>query len=139
MVPAPYIDTNILIRFLTRDDPEKGAAAAALLARVERGELTVAAPEAVVADAIFVLASRRLYNLPRPHVAALLVPLLRLPGFRVENRRMLLRALAIFGSTTKLDFGDCCIVASMELSGATRLYSYDTDFDLVPDITRVEP
>lgn len=135
----PHLDTNILIRFLTGDDPKKQAAAAALFERVERGEVRVAAPDTVIADAVFVLASRGIYNLPRPHVQALLTPLLRLPYFRVRNRRMLLRALAIFGGTAKLDFGDCCIVASMELSGATEVYSFDEDFDRVAGITRVEP
>jgi predicted nucleic acid-binding protein len=31
------------------------------------------------------------------------------------------------------------IVASMRESGARTLYSYDADFDRLPDISRIEP
>jgi predicted nucleic acid-binding protein len=62
----------------------------------------------------------------------------RLRGFKLANRRAVLRALDLFGSTS-LDFGDCLIVASMELRGSTTLYSYDADFDRIRAITRREP
>ncbi|HEU5327132.1 MAG TPA: PIN domain-containing protein [Thermomicrobiales bacterium] len=136
---TPFIDTNILIRFLTGDNLRQQAAAARLLEQVERAEVTVTAPDTVIADAVFVLASRRLYNLPRPQIQALLTPLVHLPHFHVRNRRMLLRALTIFGDTTRLDFGDCCILADMEQTGATQVYSFDGDFDGFAEITRIEP
>jgi predicted nucleic acid-binding protein len=136
---APFVDTNVLIRFLTGDDLQQQAAAARLLQQVERGALTVAAPDTVIAAAVFVLASWRLYNLPRAQIQALLTPLVRLPRFHVQNRRMLLRALAIFGDTVRLDFGDCCILAGMEQAGATTVYSFDRDFDGIAGIVRVEP
>ena len=92
----------------------------------------------MIADAVFVLASPRLYRLPRPQVQALLTPLVRMPHFRVQNRRMLLAALALFGST-RLDFGDCCIIAHMQQAGGTAVYSFDRDFDTISGITRLEP
>lgn len=134
----PFLDTDVLIRFLTGDDLQKQAEAATLLQQVEAGDLKVAAPETVIADAVYVLASPRLYNLPRPRVRDLLTPLVRLPGFRVRNRRAVLAALDIFASQN-LDFGDAMIVASMRQAGSRILYSYDTDFDRVPDITRRTP
>lgn len=133
-----YIDTDVLVRFLTGDDPVKQADARALLQRVAAGELVVAAPDTVIADAVYVLSSRRLYGLPRAQVRALLVPLVQLRGFRVNNRRRVLRALDLFG-TTNLDFGDALIVASMEDDGVRTLYSYDADFDRIPTVERVVP
>jgi hypothetical protein len=35
-------------------------------------------------DAVYMVASKRLYNLPPAEVAALLAPLVRLPGFHVQ-------------------------------------------------------
>ena len=134
-----FIDTDVLIRFLTGDDPTKQAEAARLLEAVASGELTVAAPDTVVADAVYVLASPRLYHLPRAQVQALLDPLIRLPGFRVQGRRAVLRALELYAASSRLDFGDALIVASMEQTGTPTLYSYDTDFDRVPGVTRVSP
>lgn len=134
----PHVDTDILIRLLTGDDPAKQAAAAALFQQVEEGTLVVAAPDTVIADAVFVLSSKRLYNKPRAEIAAMLTALARLPGFHVANRRDMLRALSIYGGSN-LDFGDAMIAASAELSGASQVYSYEHDFDHIPGIQRIEP
>jgi predicted nucleic acid-binding protein len=78
----PYIDTDVIIRLLTGDDPKKQEAASELFEQVERGQLTVAAPDTVIADAVFVLSSPRLYHVSREEVKELLTPLVRLPQFR---------------------------------------------------------
>ena len=134
----PHIDTDVIVRLLTGDDPAKQAQAARLFQALEDGTLTARAPVTVIADAVFVLCSKRLYNLPRPHAAAALTRLVRIPSFRVDRRRTVIAALGLFGST-RLDFGDCMLIASMRQTGATVLYSYDTDFDRFPPITRQEP
>ena len=133
-----FIDTNVIIRLLTGDDPQKQDEAAALFEQVQSGTLTVAAPDTVVADAVYVLSSPRLYNLPRTEVQELLRPLVTLPNFRVRNKRVLLMALMHY-ATVNIDFGDAMIVASMQQADSQALYSYDTDFDRFPAITRLTP
>ena len=133
-----YVDTDVVIRLLTGDDPAKQAAAAALFQQVADGSLTISAPITVIADAVYVLASRRLYGLPRAQVGAMLEALVRLPRFRVQNRRRVLRALGLYASTN-LDFGDALIVAAMEQENVRTVYSYDADFDRFPGIRRQEP
>lgn len=140
IMPHPFIDTDVIIRFLTGDDLSKQERAARLFEQVEQGAQVVAAPDTVVADAVFVLSSRRLYNIPRHEVAALLIPLVRLPGFRVNNRRSVLAALNLYGyGPVKIDFGDALIVTSMQQSGSDTVYSFDTDFEKIPGINRQEP
>jgi predicted nucleic acid-binding protein len=134
----PFIDTDVIIRFLTGDDPKKQAAATALLEQVEQGVLTVTAPDTVIADAVYVLSSPRLYHLARSEVRELLTALVHLPHFQVQNRLAVLRALELYGSS-KLDFGDVLIIASMELQHSQILYSYDADFDRFDSITRQGP
>jgi predicted nucleic-acid-binding protein len=111
-----FVDTDIIIRFITGDDPVKQGAAAALFRRVESGTVTLRAPDTVIADAVFVLSSRRLYGLSRERIRTELVTLLRYPAFRVHNRRLLIRALDIYAGTN-LDFGDAMIAATMERRG----------------------
>jgi predicted nucleic acid-binding protein len=130
----PFIDTDVIIRLLTRDDLEKQAAAAALFEQVEQGVLQVAAPVTVIADAVYVLGSPRLYDLPRAEVRQLLTALVRLPGFRIHDRRAVLRALDLYASMN-IEFGDAFIVASMERVSSEVVYSYDTDFDSIEGIT----
>ena len=134
----PFIDTDVIIRLLTQDDIKKQGDAAALFEAVRTGELKVAAPDTVIADAVYVLSSPRLYNLPRSEVQELLGPLVRLPGFKIENCSAVLRALELYAST-KVDFGDALIIAAMEQVGSQIVYSYDTHFDRIPSITRRPP
>ncbi|HYP39987.1 MAG TPA: PIN domain-containing protein [Chloroflexia bacterium] len=137
---SPFVDTDVIIRLLTGDDLIKQAKAFTLFEQVAQGVITLAAPDTVIADAVFVLSSPRLYNLPRHEIAALLTPLVRLPGFRVKNRRTVLGALALYGyGLVKLDFGDAMLVASMQQNNAQTLYSFDTDFDKILGIRRQEP
>ena len=104
----PFIDTDVIIRFLTGDDPQKQASAAALFTRIEQGQLTVAAPVTVIADAVFVLHSSRLYNKSRADVQALLTALVGLPHFHVQQRWIVLRALDLYGSSHS-GFGDAML------------------------------
>ncbi len=137
-MPYSFIDTDVIIRFLTGDDLEKQAAASTLFEQVEQGLLTLEAPDTVVADAVYVLSSPRLYHLARSDVQELLSALVHLPHFQVQNRSAVLRALELFGST-RLDFGDTLIIASMELQNSHVLYSYDADFDRFEWVTRQQP
>lgn len=135
---VPIVDTDILVRLISGDDPVKQAAAAALFQRVDGGSLTVAAPVSVIADAVFVLKSPTLYGLGRQQIAQALESLVRLPGFRVEQKQDVLRALDIYGSTG-LGFGDGLVVAAVERTGAPILYSYDRHFDRIASVSRQEP
>jgi predicted nucleic acid-binding protein len=134
-----YIDTDVIIRLLTGDDPLKQARSKALFERIERGELSIAAPATVIADAVHVLASPRLYNLSRADVAALLTPLVRLPGFHIRGRRTVNSALQLYALHSRLDFGDALIASSMQQANSSTVYSYDRDFDRIPGIRREEP
>ena len=124
----PFIDTDVIIRLLTQDDLAKQGEAASLFEEVGAGKLRVVAPDTVIADAVYVLSSPRLYNLARDQVAEVLIALVRLPGFKVENRGAVLCALELYGSTN-VDFRDALIVAAMEHAGSKTLYSYDTHLD----------
>lgn len=134
----PYVDTDVIIRLLTGDDPIKQQAAQSLFERVEQGTLTLAAPDTVIADAVFVLSSKKWYNKTRGDVRDLLSPLVKLPHFRVQNKQAVLRALDLYAQTN-LDYGDVFIAATMERAGAQELYSYDERLGRLPGISRQEP
>jgi predicted nucleic acid-binding protein len=134
----PFVDTDVIIRLITGDDPVKQTAAETLFRQVANGTITLRAPDTVIADAVYVLASPNLYRRNRSHIRDQLGYLLRLQNFKVHNKRLLLRALDVFAGTS-LDFGDAMLVATMRRRGSSDLYSYDHDFDHVTGIRRVEP
>jgi len=133
-----FLDTSILLRHLTGDDPRKAGACYRLLQRVEQGEEVVATSGMVVAEAVFVLQSPRHYGLPRERVRQLIEPLLELRSIRLPNKSLYRRAFELY-CTEGISFTDAFNAAYMEARGLTEVYSYDADFDRVQGIRRVEP
>ena len=133
-----FIDTNIFIRYLARDDPAKTHACQALFQRVNLGEIIVTTSEAIITEVVYVLTSKRLYNMPRDQVRALLYPILTMRGLNLTHRATYLRALDLFTSSN-LDYEDTLAIAHMERRNLTELVSYDRGFDKLGIVTRREP
>lgn len=133
-----FVDTNIIIRFLTGNDPEKQKAAAVLFNQIANNGLIVTAPDMMIAECVHVLSSRRLYNKSREEIRLALSPLVSLDNFKIANRRALLHTLNLY-ATYPIDFEDAFLKAMMEAENIHDIYSYDTDFDRFPDIIRKEP
>ena len=133
-----FVDANVFLRFLTRDDPVKAERVKELLERAERGEVALLTSESVIAELVFVLSSPKLYNLSRDRIRALLTPILSLKGLKLPQRAAFLRALDLY-ATTPMDFVDALVIAQMEAGGVEEVYSYDEHFDLVSGIRRLEP
>lgn len=63
-----------------------------------------------------------------------------LPGLKLPRRQVYLRALDLYAANT-IDFEDALSVALMEQQKIAEIFSYDQDFDRIPDcaIRRSEP
>lgn len=133
-----YVDANIFIRHLTRDDPEKAKACFELFEKAQDDEIELVTTEAVIAEVVYVLSSKQLYNRSREEIRELLYPLLSLSGLKLSPRALYLRALDLYAAYP-VDFEDAIIVARMERAGIQELFSYDQDFDQMEGIRRLEP
>lgn len=134
-----FLDTNVFIRFLTGDDENKARACLALFERLDSdGELATTS-ETIVAEVVYVLSSRSIYNLTADAIAQRLRPLLSIRGLRFPEKNICLRALEIFESYPTLDFEDALTVARVEHGDIDELVSYDRGFDQIPSIRRIEP
>ncbi len=134
-----FLDANVFIRLLTRDDEEKAQACFALFQGLRSGDVTATTSESVIAEVVYVLSSRTLYNLPTGEIRKRLQPILALRGLKITGKRRFLRALEIYESYPRLDFEDALTVSHMEHDGIAELVSYDRGFDRVPHIRRIEP
>lgn len=139
MSGAPrFLDTNVILRYLTRDDEAKARQALELLRRVESGaERVVLAPH-VVAEVVFTL--DRFYKTPREQIRELVRDIITLPGVHLAGRALLLDALDLFAANSrKISFADAYSAAFMRSRGLAEIYSWDTDFDAIAGVTRREP
>jgi predicted nucleic acid-binding protein len=136
--PPLFLDTNVILRYLTRDDPDQSPRAYDVFRRVAAGELAVVTTEAVIAEVVHVLASKALFNLPRNDVRIHLLAILGFGGLSVPAKPAIVRALDLYVGTN-LPFVDTVIVAHMERERIGAVLSFDRGFDRVPGITREEP
>jgi predicted nucleic acid-binding protein len=135
-----FLDTNIILRFLTRDDEAKAESCYQLFQRVQQGEEEIFTSEAIIAEVAYVLYSRRApYQLSHSEIRDRLLPILTLQGLKLPQKRVCLDALDIYADSPFLDFEDALTVAHMGQRGINEIVSYDRDFDRVAGIQRVEP
>jgi predicted nucleic acid-binding protein len=137
-MPTPFLDSNIFLRHLLNDDSAKAAQCLALFRAIENRTITVWTTPLVIAEVVFVLASKRTYNVERTRIRDLLLPLINLPGLKIPQKRVYDRVFALY-TALPIDYIDCYHAALMERQGNRQLYSYDTDFDRVSLIHRIEP
>ena len=131
-----FVDTNVILRFLTGDPPELAARARSLFESVDRGEVALVIDEIVLAEAVWVLES--FYSYPGEQVSRVLQQLLTHQGLLADNKAGLLAALALYG-TKHIDFSDALVAVHMGQQGVKDLFSFDHHFDRLPGIARQEP
>jgi predicted nucleic-acid-binding protein len=110
------VDTNVVVRFLARDDPAQSPRAKALM---EAGSVFVL--RTVVLETEWVL--RTTYGFDRAAIADAVTKLIGLPGVEVEEMAMVAQALAWYGNG--LGFADALHLAS---SGRAQSFAtFDRD------------
>jgi len=133
---APFLDTNILLRHLLQDDPDQSPRATAYLRRIEQGEVQVCISDIVVFETVFTL--QRQYRRAKAEIAQHLLPLLELPGILLPGKRRFRRVFNLYVSLN-LPFADAYHAALMEQLKLSEIATFDTDFDRVPGVHRIEP
>ena len=137
MPSAPLLDTNVLIRHLTTDDPTHSPLATACLRRIERGEIEARITDTVVFETVFTLQS--FYRFPRSVIRDLLVPILELPAIRYVGRRRVHEIFDLYVNQPLLSFADCLHAVLVMRQGISGIVSFDRGLDRVPGLVRVEP
>lgn len=131
------LDTNVIIRLLTADDKVKQEKAALLFERIKEGKIKAFIHDVIFAEIVYVLVSKKLYNLPKSKIQALLLPIVNLTNIKFYNKRKIKRALELF-VRHDIDFEDALIAADAE-SKEIKIISFDRDFKKIPSIISNEP
>ncbi|MBI2957864.1 MAG: PIN domain-containing protein, partial [Chloroflexi bacterium] len=93
-----------------------------------------------VTEVAYVLSSPRApYRLSHEEIRARLLPIIALRGLKLPHKRIYQRALEVWAAHPFLDFEDALATAHMEEQGIREILSYDTDFDRISGVARVEP
>lgn len=116
------LDTNILIRYLTQDDPVQSATATAILER----RLTSKNPGfvSVVAMVETAWVLDRAYHLPAPQIAAAIERLLQVEVLAIENEQEVFTAM-IAMKHGRRSFADALIAELGARAGCSRTLTFD--------------
>jgi len=117
------LDTNILVRYITQDDPLQSPKASALIEALTAAEPGYVTQVALV-ETVWVLSSK-LYAADRAGIAAVVETLLRTKELVVEGSDTVWKALRVFASS-KADFADCLIERACHDANCEYTATFDT-------------
>ncbi len=127
-----FVDTNVIVRHLTGDPPDRARRATEFLADAEALVLT----DLIFAEVVYVLES--FYELERQQVADRLRAVIGFPAIVVLDASLLLRALEVY-EVHRIDFAEAYLTACAEASGIGAVASFDRTIDRVGTVQRIEP
>jgi predicted nucleic-acid-binding protein len=116
------IDTNLLVRYLTDDEPQKAKAVDTLLNSASKGELKILIPSVVIAELVWVLES--FYKMVADDITGLVEAILNTPGVDTQDKSVIKAALKIYRSK-KIDLIDAWIIEFAKAKGAKKIYTFD--------------
>lgn len=123
------VDTNVLMRLLTRDDPKQVAAAESFVA----GGAWV--PHLALAEATWVLAS--VYDRGPEDIATAVDMLLNHEHLTLQDPDAVAAAIASFRKRPALGFSDCLVLEVARKAGHLPLGTFDRDFSKLSGAERL--
>jgi predicted nucleic-acid-binding protein len=131
-----FVDTNIFIRFLTDDVPEKVDACEELFKKAVEKQETLFTTDLVIAEIVWVLES--FYELPKNEIQDKVEKILNTPNLICPHKDLMLSALLLY-SERNIDYIDAYNALIVKEHGIEELYSYDKHYDRIDWLTRLEP
>ena len=114
------LDSNVLIRFVTKDDEAQYQQAAALIQHAEPQSLCVTLP--VVLECYWVL--ERLYQLNKAQLVQFLKMLVSSKQYYIPQINYIIKSIHQY-EQGKAQFADALITVLCEMEGCERVYTFD--------------
>ncbi|MEW6327040.1 MAG: PIN domain-containing protein [Thermodesulfobacteriota bacterium] len=131
-----FIDTNIFLRYLTKDHPSKYEKCREIFKKAIEGKIGLATSGMVIAELIWTLLSY--YKVPKPDVIEKISVIVSTENLYIPDKDIIADALVLY-SRKHIDYIDAYNAVFMKYHGLNEMYSYDRDFDGVEGIKRAEP
>jgi len=115
------LDTNVLARYITQDDPKQSPRANRVMESLTPDEPGFVSTVALV-ELVWVLSS--CYDFNKPQLTQTLELLLRMRAILIENAEVVVRALRGF-KEGNADFADCLVERAGHAAGCSRTVTFD--------------
>lgn len=131
-IMGKLVDTNLIIRFLIKDDPYQFEAAKKLFSSSDQDLIL---PDLILAEVVWTLHS--VYKLTKQEIVEKLLKLLELKNL-IANFHLLINSLLIYRDHN-ISFVDAYLTAFCEEEKLEGIYSFDKDLDKIKTIKRFKP
>ena len=118
------IDTNVVIRFLTKDHQELSNKSAEIFRKIEKGEIKAKITESVLAEIVYVI--MKIYGKDREYTTNVIKKILALKGIVNRDKTRLKKALNIFANQ-KVDIVDALLLSHEKQ--CLGILSFDKDLN----------
>jgi predicted nucleic-acid-binding protein len=131
-VPKAFIDTNILLRLLIRDEEAQHRACVNLLQQARKAGIALHVLPVALLEVVWVL--ERVYRYPRPRIREIMEAILNTPELKVEKEDVFRKALAAYESQS-IKFADALMAHWGIDLGLATVYTFDEkDFRKIPGL-----
>src|SRR4030043_1527703 len=131
-----FVDTNIFLRYLTKDDASKYNKCRELFKKAVEGKIELATSGIVIAELIWTLLS--FYKVQKIEVIDKISIIVSTDNLYIPDKDVITDALVLY-SRKNIDYIDAYNAIFMKRYGFEEIYSYDEDFDGIENIKRNEP
>ena len=116
------LDTNVLVRFLVRDDERQAETIYRIFKQAETDKEVFFVPLLVVLETVWVLES--VYKIPRQEILDSINELILMPILKFETQPAILNFISS-ARETKMDLSDLLIAHSAKFSGCECVLTFD--------------
>lgn len=109
-----WVDANVMLRYLLRDNEDMFNQAESLIKGAEAGDIRIRLASLTVAEMVWVLDS--FYNLDRDRLVETLTSLITADGVVTDEKELMLKALADYHANN-VDFIDAYLATRADFSG----------------------
>jgi predicted nucleic-acid-binding protein len=131
------LDTNVLLRYLTDDDPLQSPIARALLVSAQEQDECFFVSSVLLCELVWTLRGKP-YSLDRPALADVVERILAARLFEVQDREVIHRALADFRQGPA-DFADYLIGHYGRQAGCADIVTFDRDLEAAEGFSLLRP
>jgi len=131
-----FLDSNIFLRFLIKDNRQMAKETKALFEAIEKGKIKAETDLIILVEIIWVLSS--FFKIDREKIFEYISLLLKLKNFIIKDEEIISQALDFYRKTS-VDFIDAFCASFVLRKKINFLCSYDKDFDKIKGVKRVTP
>ena len=131
-----FLDTNIFLRFFLKENELVFKDLERLFNEIISGKIVCLSNEIIIAEVIWVL--DRFYKWNKEKICENIELILNTPNIRFRERSIIIEAVNLY-KDKNISFIDAYNYFFMRANGINKIYSFDRDFDKLPDIKRLEP